>query len=916
MTFFSSLFGEPSGSATRAELRQLHAEPRSFGKYLPFVDFDQQFGVFVFEDGVNCGALINIIPVATEAVSESRMADIAHQIQAAIRESIPENEESPWIIQLYASNEPTLSELSYSIAQYIKQTAKHVLNTKFTQAWLKTLDDHFTQVSQPHGIFRDEANDNKPWRGKIMHIRCTLYRKGDRKSFQENAEACNNTVESFRAALIVAGVNSKRAQPRDLITWLYPWFHPNPREGSPYATLKADLALNTGDDADVRGQEQFANYDLADLVLAGSIRSEAKTGTWHFDEMPHRCLTLGPLLSAPAHGHTTGERQFGNAKTTLLDKLPEGSVIAMTIIVQPQYQIKGSLDGIMSASRAPTPEAALANAEAKAALSQMADGNKMFPMDMVVYLRGKNHDELNARTIDALSVLRGAGMRFIDPPQDLFALHKYVQALPFVYDFKLDQRRTNRSRLTYVSQLSRLAPLYGRSTGTGNPGLVFFNRGAEPCMFDPIRDRKRNAHGFVFGPTGSGKSAFVTNLILQLAAVHRPRFFIIDPSQSFRELGDYMRDMGFSVNYMRLGAANVTMNPYSDAHKLKLDGDDGDSESDEGWTESDTDDDVERDLLGEMELITLTMITGGEAREAQRYSRGDRALLRDVIRLAVRTVRMEVKASGTDRRVIPSDMLDAMRALGTKHPQLLDMANAYSYFTGQDSFTGKLFDSQGQSFPEADVTIIEFGSLTKGERLAEQTVALMSVMNEIHAVVEKYANERRPTIILQDEGHLVTKNPMLSPYVIKIVKLWRKLGAWYWFITQDLEDVSDHARPLLNNLEYLIALQMADEDIAHLAKYRTLTEEDKLLLKAPMKQPGDYSEGVLIRNPGLKLLIRSVMPPIALALAGTEKEERVLRHELMAKHDLKTMLEANLLIAEQIKAQRAIATLSGAQKKW
>ncbi len=34
-----------------------------------------------------------------------------------------------------------------------------------------------------------------------------------------------------------------------------------------------------------------------------------------------------------------------------------------------------------------------------------------------------------------------------------------------------------------------------------------------------------NAHGFIFGPTGSGKSASLTNLICQMLAMYLPRMF-------------------------------------------------------------------------------------------------------------------------------------------------------------------------------------------------------------------------------------------------------------------------------------------------------------------------------------------------------------------------------------------------------
>jgi type IV secretory pathway VirB4 component len=59
--------------------------------------------------------------------------------------------------------------------------------------------------------------------------------------------------------------------------------------------------------------------------------------------------------------------------------------------------------------------------------------------------------------------------------------------------------------------------------GTGNPGLLFFNRGAEPLVFDPLHaaDRKKNAHMLILGPTGAGKSALLVYMLQQMLAIHR-----------------------------------------------------------------------------------------------------------------------------------------------------------------------------------------------------------------------------------------------------------------------------------------------------------------------------------------------------------------------------------------------------------
>jgi hypothetical protein len=67
--------------------------------------------------------------------------------------------------------------------------------------------------------------------------------------------------------------------------------------------------------------------------------------------------------------------------------------------------------------------------------------------------------------------------------------------------FNPEQDRHNwYTRLMFVQHFACLAPVYGRDTGTGNPGFTFFNRGGGPLSVDPLNknDRTQNAHLLLF----------------------------------------------------------------------------------------------------------------------------------------------------------------------------------------------------------------------------------------------------------------------------------------------------------------------------------------------------------------------------------------------------------------------------------
>jgi hypothetical protein len=232
------------------------------------------------------------------------------------------------------------------------------------------------------------------------------------------------------------------------------------------------------------------------------------------------------------------------------------------------------------------------------------------------------------------------------------------------------------------------------------------------------------------------------------------------------------------------------------------------------------------------------------------------------------------------------------------------MADGMALFC--DGLAGKFFNRPGKRWPAKDVTIVDMGILAREGYEDQLTVAYIGLMNHIHDLVERRQNDDRPTLVITDEGHIITTNPLLSPYVIKIVKMWRKLGAWYWIATQSLEDFPDVSKKMLSMLEWWLCLVMPKDDLDHIARFKKLSDEQHALLLAARKSPGQYTEGVVLSDV-LTALFRNVPPALALALGMTEKDEKAARHQLMREHGC-TELEAVYKIADQIALKRRGAT--------
>jgi len=889
---------------TTADVKALYARPPSFTDFLPWVEYLPESRCFLLEDGVSVGALFELTPAGTEARTPGFMAELRDAIQTAITEAIPELDDAPWVLQLYVQDEPSLSDLLRQVEAYLPSGASESV---YTRHYLELLKAHCVRISRPGGLFEDSALTGTVWRGQVRRVRAVLYRRlnarGRVPSALEVEAELNDVATKWTAALAAAGIRCRRGSGEDLYRWLLPWF--NPRPDCAQGDVEQLLAA-----APYPGDEDLPfGADLGEVLTLSCPESANDTATWWFDGLPHTLVTVQGLRRAPDIGHMTAERPSGDHVFSLFDRLPEHTVMALTITVKPQDVIRNHIGLVKRAAVGDSAEAELTREDAGAVEREMATGNKLYPLQLAFYVRGEDLAALRTNVNQLNALLLPNGLQSIAREADLLALDSYLRNLPMAYDARLD-RVSRRSRLVFSRHIANLLPLYGRSRGTGNPGLVFFNRGAEPLVFDPLHraDRKKNAHMLILGPTGAGKSALLVYLLQQMAAVHRPRIFIIEAGGSFSLLGQHFACHGLDVNQVTLNpGTDVSLPPFADALRL-LDKDRRvrlatDAEA----LEESEDDEAEgegpgRDILGEMEIAARIMITGGDEREDARMTRADRLLIRNAILLAAKSV-----AEQGREQVLTRDVVAALNSIGRdtglpehRRNRALEMGDGMALFCS--GLAGQFFDRPGKPWPAADVTILEMGMLAREGYEDQLTVAYISMMSHINDLVERHQSDARPTLVVTDEGHIITTNPLLARYVVKITKMWRKLGAWFWIATQNLEDFPDASRKMLNMMEWWLCLVMPKEEVEQIARFKDLNEEQRSLLLSARKEPGKYVEGVVLAD-NLEALFRSVPPPLSLALAMTEKHEKAERAEIMRERGC-TELEAVHIVAERISVGR------------
>jgi len=899
---------------TKDQLQDIYREPSSFCEFLPWKDYNKDEGVFEFDDGASVGAVFELKPIDVEGRPMHILKKVELGLQKAIQ-NMPSHPNSPWIIQTYLQDEP-ITDLVDMVREYASPDAK---KTTHHELWLQELEEHTTHMAKPGGMFYDQGSQFW-WNGQNRKVRCVIYRRSKMSEWLKGgkpipgkgtpADELNDVINSFIGSLTQAGVGTRRYNAADLYQWLLPWFSPRP-EG--FDSAQDYLKVRRFPDDD----ECFGvSADLAEMVTLGSPESQ-EDGSWSFTGVQHRLISLQGIDTPPITGVLTAEQDSAAGRTaSMWDQLPKGCIFVTTIVALPQSQIKAHCNNIIKAGGLGSPEARQSSTQAEHALDNIAAGRSLLPAFSGVYVHGETTFDLNRNTQQAINVLTAFQFNPVIPRYDPTAMDNYIRHLPMAFSYELDKTNSRITKLTYAHHIARMLPLYGRGTGTGNPGKLFFNRVGEPLMFDPVKDKSRVAHGLIFGPTGCGKSATINYMAMHEMAVHKPRLFIIEKGDSFGLLGSYFASTGLSVNKVKFKPnSDISLPPYANAFAALAQAEENEasmeialmSSADDKFDErgnliEDDEDDEMRDYLSEMELITRMMITGADAEKEKQFELPDKQLVRRALLDATRRQRDKNKDY-----VLPSNVVEMFREYAEK-PNLTDtrkeriqyMADALEYWT--DGLHGKFFNRPGKAWQESDVTILDMGILTSEQYKDMLAVTLVTLINTITGIGEKYQYEGRQTQVYTDEGHAITTNPTLVKPFVFGAKTWRKLNIWLTQATQNFKDYPDEAEKMISLAEWWYCLVMEDAEVKELERFRRISDEQKEMLVSARKQKGAFTEGVVLSD-NVNSLFRIVMPALPLALAGTDGDEKAKLRALMKEHNI-SELDAIYHVAGQIKATR------------
>lgn len=901
--------------------------PHSFADKLSITEYLPESKTFMLEDCFSQAVVFATSPIATEGRSKAQIADLRDSLQSAFKQAFGlATAGSDWVLQVYSWKDDDLYRYVDDIYRAVHE---EVRDTQFTEQFLNVLEDHFRGVNQPEGIFKDTNVTGKQWRGQMRRTYCVIYRrctKQERESVNfDPAADINDVSDRFSHLLESSGVKVRRLDGEAVFRWLTDWFNPNPS-----ITNGDREALYRRVGYPKRQQDKPFGFNLAESVLYSEPVSDPDNGCWWFDDMPHTFLRFKGLTTAPDMGQLTGEVSRGVGKnmrsSCLMDSIPAGAMLVQTIVFVGASKIDSHLMSLSSAQKGETQEAFRAQQALEEVSEQRANDQDVYYASQGVFVRGKDLRSLEEQCKALKNNLLSNGVMALDGNTDPLITEAYPLHLPGCFEPDLDPKRQY-LQLYYSQHLANMCPIFGRDQGTGNPGLVVWNRGGEPLTFDMFgKDRVRAAHGVVIGPQGSGKSASLNYMAASVMAMHRPRLFILDKGGSFELLSEYFQQHGLSVNYMRISkTANFSLCPFLEAGqvtKAMLDAKaaqaakdkarlEGVAEEDVPSADAEDEDDADRDPLGEMEQSLYIMVTGGNMEAYSKLKPSDKGLMRAAIMAA------GIKSLNAGKKTLTQDVRNAMSDMAVNSPKLSDadrirlneLASALDLFC-QGELDSRMFNTEGEPWPDTDVTVLDVGVYGSDRYPAQLALAYIGYMQRVINKAEETQNQRRDVVNIIDEAHLYTSNPMLGYQIAFAVKVARKIGLWMLLATQNVEDFSkgDDIKKVLGLFEWWFLLNMEHKEVEDLSRYRNLSPEQKHMILSCTKQQKAYTEAVVMGNPKTvgEMLVRQVPPSIFLTLAMTDPNEKNERREMMQAHNLQSQYEAAAMMAVDLDKKRGL----------
>lgn len=457
-----------------------------------------------------------------------------------------------------------------------------------------------------------------------------------------------------------------------------------------------------------------------------------------------------------------------------------------------------------------------------------------------IYILSDNPEQLKDRTYRVINLLKEIGSAGLVEENNLknglFAL------------FPGHERFYMRKSLITTANIGDLFSAFNLSPGDPDPIEYFQDRPGGIFAWSPFNQRLNAYHMAITGPTGSGKSFAVQKMLIS-SLVNNPKFYVIDLSQSFLELFEFLREEYPGQTAIMTVSRERTafkFNPF-----LIEDFDKPVPEHQMNF------------CLGLLRLIVghhrMTPNTEWVLRQSlEEFFRGYRILLRN----------RRPSSPPIPPLTILADIVEV-------EAQQRELANAIRLWTVGRK--GEIFNSGEDTLQMARYCYFDIRDLESDDDLTSTIVYCIfakiysDVGQEEFSHVEKY--------LFLDEAHRYLKHPEFAFWIELLFRIGRRYKLLMGVITQSISDLisdAEWSKGIVENIKqaFFFAGQKNIDDAL-----RQFQISDYLIDSYHRLNPAKR-ELMYWSADGLRRILRPLVDPYTYWLATTDPDERKIRSQI------------------------------------
>ena len=182
----------------------------------------------LLEDGQSVAAFYELVPLGTEGREPGWLAHARDALENALQDSFDELDENPWVLQLYAQDEPSFDQYMQTLRDYVQPRAR---GSAFTEFYLRFFGHHPRAVAKPGGLFEDTVVTRlmlaRPDAARAHGGVPPRERQGQQTAAARHPSRCWASSATACAAAWRTPA-SRRMVAADVHDWLLRWFNPRP----------------------------------------------------------------------------------------------------------------------------------------------------------------------------------------------------------------------------------------------------------------------------------------------------------------------------------------------------------------------------------------------------------------------------------------------------------------------------------------------------------------------------------------------------------------------------------------------------------------------------------------------------------------------------------------------------------------